>query len=165
MFYSNYIPPHGRKSIVRYAASEDGIHWKAKNQRLIYGLDADVLQVSDELYLMAYAPENHFDKKDADIRIAVFNGRLSELASKPPFVEIHKPTSIAGKRFTVHLGEDGLHTFYFKHGGEVIITDESDEEDWTFNAYYEQEEGAIHIMGEGFELKGVFDGKTLKLLL
>jgi hypothetical protein len=163
MFYSNYIPPHGRKSIVRYAISDDGIHWEAKNKRLLYGLDADVLQVADDLYVMAYAPENHFDKKDADIRIAVYNGTLSELVTKPPYVESNVPPPIASKSFTVELGEDGMHTIYFKPGGEVIFTDESDEEGYKFNAYFEQEGNAVHIMGEGVELKGIYDGEKLKL--
>lgn len=163
MFYSNYIPPHGRKSIVRYASSEDGIHWNAKNKGLIYGLDADVLQVTDDLYLMAYAPENHFDKKDADIRIALFNGKLSELIGKPPFVKASEPASISGKEFTVELGEDGPHTFYFKSDGEVIITEVGSEDEYTFNAYYEQEGDTVQIMGEGIDLKGVYNGKTLEL--
>lgn len=164
MFYSNYIPPHGRKSIVRYATSEDGIHWQAKNKSLIYGLDADVLQVTEELFLMTYAPKNHFDKKDADVRVASYNGRLSDLASKTPMVEIGKPTSIAGKKFTAEYAEEGLHTFYFKSDGEVIITDEGDEEEYTFNAFYEQKDNIVHIIGEGVDTKFRYDGDKLNPL-
>jgi predicted GH43/DUF377 family glycosyl hydrolase len=157
MFYSNYIPPHGRKSIVRCATSEDGVHWQAKNKRLIYGLDVDVLQVIDDLYVMAYAPENHFDKKDADIRIAVYKGMLNELASKPPSVETGKPAAIAGKEFTVILNEEGLHKFYFKPDGEVIITELDNEDEYTFNAYYEQRGDRVLIDGEGFDATAKFD--------
>lgn len=164
MFYSNYIPPHGRKSIVRYATSKDGIHWQAKNKRLIFGLDGDVLQIADDLYLMAYAPENHFDKKDADIRIALYNGTLTTLASKPAYVELPVPAAIAGQKLTVNLGDDGSHRFYFKPDGEVIITIEEDEEDYTFNAYYEKKGDAVYIMGEGVDLTGIYDGQTLRLM-
>jgi hypothetical protein len=163
MFYSNFVRPHCPNSIVRYAYSEDGIHWQAKNKWLIFGLDADVLQVTDDLYLMAYGPKNHFDKKDADIRVAIYNGSLMGLASKPTYVDIKKPASIAGKKFTIELGEDGLHTFYFKPDGEVIITDEDDQEGYTFNAYYDHEEDIVHIMGENLDIKGIYDGKTLRL--
>lgn len=156
IFYSNFIPPHGRESIVRYATSEDGINWQAKNKRLIYGLDADVLRVADDLYLMTYAPKNHFDKKDADIRIAAYNGTLTELASKPPFVETGEPVAIAGKKITVTL-EERPHKFYFKPDGEVIITELESEDQYTFNAYYEQKGDSVLIHGEGFDVTAKFD--------
>ena len=161
LFYSNYIPPHGRMSIVRYATSADGLNWQAKNTELIFGLDADVLQVTEDLYLMVYAPKNHFDKKDADVRIALYNGTLTELASKPPYVEIEKPPAIAGKEFTVNVKEEGPYRFYFKPDGEVIITELGDDEDYTFNAYYEQKGNNVIIDGEGFEFNGLYDGNKI----
>jgi hypothetical protein len=42
----------------------------------------------------------------------------------------------------------------------VIIT-ELGEEEYTFNAYYEQEDNKVHIMGEGFEFKGLYDGDKI----
>jgi predicted GH43/DUF377 family glycosyl hydrolase len=166
MLYSNYIPPHGRKSIVRYASSEDGIHWHAKNKRLIYGLDADVLQVTDDLYVMAFAPENHFDKKDADIRIAVYNGTLLELAGKSSLLEETKPAAIAGKKFRIQLEDDPPLTAYFKPDGEVILSESSDdvEDPWTFNAYYEQNGETVRIWGEGFRLTGRYEGEKLEVI-
>ena len=161
MFYSNYIPPHGRKSVVRYAVSEDGLNWQAKNKALIYGLDADVLQVTDDLYLMTFAPKNHFDKKDADIRIAVYNGTLTDLASKPPFVETGETPGISGKKIIINLGEDGAHSLLFKPDSEVIISEIESENHYTFSAYYEQDGDNIHIMGEGFELRATYDGAKL----
>jgi hypothetical protein len=161
MFYSNYVAPHGRNSIIRFAVSEDGINWKAKNKRLLYGLGADVLQVTKDLFVMVYAPENHFDKKDADIRIAVYNGRLSDLTTNSTLINEIEPTSITGKEFTTEIGEDGLHTFYFKHEGEVVI---SDEEGYAFNAFYKQVDENVYIMGESLEIKGTYDGETFKLI-
>ncbi len=160
MFYSNYIPPYGRESIVRYATSEDGIHWQAKNKGLLYGLDADVMQVDGGLYLMAYGPKNHFDRKDADIRIAVYNGKLSGLASKPSIMSENEPASIAGKKFTIELGEEGLYELHFKSDGEVVV---SDEVGYSFNAVYKCEGENVHIMGEDFELEGTYDGQQLQL--
>ena len=159
MFYSNYVAPHGRNSIVRYAVSEDGIIWKAKNKRLLYGLDADVLQLTKDLFLMVYAPENHFDKKDADIRIAVYNGKLSELTKNSSLITEIEQTSITGKKFNILLGEDGKHTFHFKSEGEVVI---SDEDGYSFNGFYEHIGDTVQIIGEGSEFKGIYDGTTLK---
>jgi predicted GH43/DUF377 family glycosyl hydrolase len=163
IFYSNYIPPHGRESIVRYATSEDGLHWQAKNSRLIYGLDADVLQVTDELYLMMYAPKNYFDKKEADIRVAIYNGTLTELASKPSFIETNEVAAIAGKEFNITLKEGGPHKFYFGQECEVIITELDDEENYAFNAYYEQSGNDILIEGEGFHAKGTFQNNEFSI--
>jgi len=165
MFYSNYIPPHGPNSIVRYASSEDGIHWHVKNKRLIYGLDADVLQVTDDLYMMVFAPENHFDKKDADIRIAIYNGTLAELASKPPFIEVEEPGSLVGKSFEISMGDDPALTLTFKIDNEVVLSEESNEEDpWTFNAFYIQNEDSIHIMGEDFDLEGIITREKIIII-
>lgn len=91
LFYSDYDDGHGRSSVVRYATSGDGIHWQARNKGLIKGLDADVLRLADDLYLMVYAPPDGFDAKGTDIRLAVYNGRLPDLAEKPPLVPEAKP--------------------------------------------------------------------------
>jgi len=79
MFYADFQGPHCPNSLTRYATSKDGIHWQAKNKNLIEGHDAEVLKVTDDLYLMYYSPPNHFDAKDCDIRLAVYNGRLPDL--------------------------------------------------------------------------------------
>jgi hypothetical protein len=93
LFYSNYDDGHGRNSVVRYANSDDGIRWQARNKGLIKGLDADVLRVADALYLMVYAPQGGFDANGTDIRLAVYNGRLPDLAKKPPLVPQESPSS------------------------------------------------------------------------
>ena len=90
LFYSNCEEGHGETSVVRYATSDDGIHWQARVRGLLKGHDADVLRVADDLYLMAYSPQGGFDSNGADIRIAVYNGTLPDLASKPPLVPVEK---------------------------------------------------------------------------
>lgn len=92
LFYSNYDDGHGRNSVVRYATSNDGIHWQARNKGLVKGLDADVIRLADDLYLMVYGPQGGFDASGTDIRLAVYNGRLPELVNKPPMV----PTEESG---------------------------------------------------------------------
>jgi hypothetical protein len=162
MFYSNHVGPHCPNSIVRYATSRDGFHWQAANKRLIKGHDADVLRVTDDLYLMLYSPQNHFDRKDCDIRLAVYNGRLPDLVSTHQYVKQAGPMSLVGKTLTATIGDDELHTFAFREDGEVIIS-ELGAKDEAFNAYYEQDGRNLHILGEGLNLKGTYDGKTLKL--
>jgi len=44
-----------------------------------------------------------------------------------------------------------------------VLSEESDEETYTINAYYVQDDENVHIMGENIELKGTYDGKTLSL--
>lgn len=84
LFYSNFERAHCPNSIVRYATSTDGIHWQEGIKGLVKGHDADVLRVADDLYLMVYSPQGGFDANGTDIRLAVYNGRLPELANKPP---------------------------------------------------------------------------------
>ena len=80
MFYGDFERPHCPDTFTRYATSSDGVHWRARNKRLLEGHDADVLKVANDLYLMYYGPRNYFDAKDCDIRLAVYNGKLSDLA-------------------------------------------------------------------------------------
>jgi hypothetical protein len=90
MFYADFERPHCPDSLTRYATSADGIHWKVRNKKLLEGHDAEVLKVADDLYLMYYGPRNHFDAKDCDIRLAIYNGRLSDLISSAPAMQWHK---------------------------------------------------------------------------
>jgi hypothetical protein len=78
-FYADFERPHCPDSLTRYATSTDGINWTSRNNKLLEGHDAEVLKLSDDLYLMYYGPRNHFDAKDCDIRLAVYNGKLKDL--------------------------------------------------------------------------------------
>jgi hypothetical protein len=46
------------------------------------GQDGEVLKVADDLWLMYYGPAGYFDQKGCDIRLAIYQGRLSALAEK-----------------------------------------------------------------------------------
>ena len=86
MYYGfKYEPQAG------YATSSDGLHWKAKNTNVIKGDDAEVLKVAGDLYLMFYCPTeyNLGHKLGCDIRVAVFEGNLNELASTEPHAPAH----------------------------------------------------------------------------
>jgi hypothetical protein len=164
MFYSNFVQPHCPNSITRYAYSSDGIHWEARNKTLLKGHDSEVLRVTDELYMMFYSPQNGFDREDTDIRLAIYNGKLIDLAEKPPFVGIVEPTSIVGESFNIQVEEDWIASFTFKIEGEVMISEEGDEEAYTFNAYYEHHGDSVYIIGENLELRGIYDGNKLVFL-
>lgn len=164
MFYSNFVQPHCPNSFVRYAFSEDGIRWEAKNRRLVRGHDSEVLKVTNDLYMMFSSPQNGFDRVDCDIRLSLYHGTLKELATKPPYFELPPEGSLAGKKITLALGEEEPLTFHFKPEGEVILSEEWNKEDpYTFNAYYIQNEEHLRILGEGIDLEGNYDGGTLHL--
>jgi predicted GH43/DUF377 family glycosyl hydrolase len=69
-----------------YAMSRDLLHWKAQNTQLAETEDAEILKVGDELYFMFYCPAGFQDVADCDIRLAILNGSLDDLASKDWFV-------------------------------------------------------------------------------
>jgi len=56
-----------------------------------------------------------------------------------------------------------LATFSFKIEGEVVISEEGDEEEtYTFNAYYEQDGERVRIIGEALQLDMIYDGAVLR---
>jgi len=84
MFYADFIRPRCSDSVTRFAASPDGLNWKCRNKNLIPGQDAEIVKAAENLYLMYYSPPGYFDYKGCDIRLAVYNGNLDNLAKKPP---------------------------------------------------------------------------------
>lgn len=165
MFYSNFVQPHCPNSITRYAYSTDGIHWEAKNRKLIKGHDSEVLMIADDLYLMFSSPQNGFDRVDCDIRLSVYNGTLEDLPSKPPFFDLPPDGSLTGKKYTLNIRKQDLITFHFKPEGEVVLFEESENEDpYSINALYIQEGNLVKIRGEGIDLSGTYDGENLILL-
>jgi hypothetical protein len=66
-----------------YATSADGLHWDVQNTTIIEGHDPEVLKISDGLYLLFYCPTkyNMGHEPGCDIRVAVFEGNLNDLAS------------------------------------------------------------------------------------
>jgi hypothetical protein len=65
-----------------YATSNDLMHWKAANTYLMGGEDAEILKAEKDVYLVFYCPEGFQDEAGCDIRLAIFTGRLDDLASK-----------------------------------------------------------------------------------
>jgi predicted GH43/DUF377 family glycosyl hydrolase len=65
-----------------YATSGDLVHWKARNTELAETEDAEILTVGKDLHFMFYCPAGFQDVADCDIRLAIFNGDLDDLASK-----------------------------------------------------------------------------------
>ena len=82
MFFAEFVRPTCKGCWTGYATSQDGLHWKSQNRQLLLGQDSEVLKVADDLYFMYYGPDGYFDQKDCDIRLAVYQGKLSALAGK-----------------------------------------------------------------------------------
>jgi hypothetical protein len=53
-----------------------------QNAGLLIGQDGEVLKASDDLWLMFYGPDGYFDQAGCDIRVALYKGKLADLASK-----------------------------------------------------------------------------------
>ena len=66
------------------ATSTDGLHWVLQHNRLILGDDGEVIRAKDDTWLMFYGPNGFFDEAGCDIRIAIYNGKLEDLAGKVP---------------------------------------------------------------------------------
>ena len=84
MIYANFRRPSCYTAVTRYAVSDDGLHWKTRNPNVIPGMDAELARAGEGLWLMAYCPRGFFDADDCDIRIAIMNGVLKDLAAGKP---------------------------------------------------------------------------------
>ena len=69
-----------------YAMSADGLHWNLQNTTVIEGHDPEILRMADDLYLLFYCPTkyNMGHMPGCDIRVAVFEGNMNELAQTEP---------------------------------------------------------------------------------
>jgi hypothetical protein len=81
MFYGEFIRPRCLNCRIAYATSSDGVTWQTRNANVLVGQDAEILPVADDLYLMYYGPDGYFDGEGGDVRLAVMQGQLSELAN------------------------------------------------------------------------------------
>lgn len=79
MLYANFVRPDCPNSTTRLAISNDGQRWKRASKHLFAGHDADVVRVGASLYLAYFGPQGYFDQKDSDVRLALFDGKLSDL--------------------------------------------------------------------------------------
>jgi hypothetical protein len=82
MFFAEFVRPACKGCWTGYATSPDGLRWQAQNRQLLLGQDAEVLRAADDLFFVYYGPEGYFDQKDCDIRLAVYQGKLSALGGK-----------------------------------------------------------------------------------
>jgi hypothetical protein len=80
MFYADFVRPNCANSTTRLARSDDGIQWTSVNRNLIEGHDADVVRIGDSLYLAYFGPRGLFDQKGGEVRMAIYRGKLSDLA-------------------------------------------------------------------------------------
>jgi hypothetical protein len=77
MFYG-----YENKPKTGFAVSTDGLNWKTANNSLLPSEDAEILPIQPDLYLMFYCPMGLQDEKYCDIRLAILNNTLTQLAAK-----------------------------------------------------------------------------------
>jgi hypothetical protein len=82
MFFGKFVRPGCKGSSTGFATSPDGLHWTARNTKLLLGIDGEALNVADNLWLVFYGRDGFFDQAGQDIRLAVFKGSLNDLAGK-----------------------------------------------------------------------------------
>ena len=83
-WYMYYRFKHERRA--GYAVSADGLHWEAQNRSVIEGDDPQVLEIDDDFYLLFFCPSEYpmGHEPGCDIRVAMLEGNLSDLASTAP---------------------------------------------------------------------------------
>jgi len=79
MFYGEAVM-RGKPSSTGMAFSDDLLHWKKAAFPLINGHDAEVIEIAPNLWFMYYGPYEYFDQPGCDIRLAVYEGKLEDLA-------------------------------------------------------------------------------------
>lgn len=57
IFFSKFVRPGCKVSSMGYATSTDGLHWTARNTNLLVGIDGEVLNVADNLWMMFYGSD------------------------------------------------------------------------------------------------------------
>ncbi len=80
MLYGDFLRPNCPTSTVRLATSLDGVRWTSVNKLLVPGHDGELLRAGENLYLLFYGRQGHFDAKDCDIRVAIYAGKLDALS-------------------------------------------------------------------------------------
>ena len=53
-----------------------------RNPNLLVGHNGEVLKVADDLWLMFYGKDSLSDQAGCDIRVALYKGKLDDLAGK-----------------------------------------------------------------------------------
>lgn len=82
MFFGRFVRPDCTGCSTGLATSPDGLHWTVRNINLLVGIDGEVLNVADDEWLMFYGRDGFFDQAGQDIRVALFEGKLADLALK-----------------------------------------------------------------------------------
>lgn len=82
LFFGKFIRPACKGSSTGFATSPDGLNWTVKNDSLLLGIDAEVLQLADNSWIMYYGKDGFFDEADQDIRAALYKGKLGDLKRK-----------------------------------------------------------------------------------
>ena len=80
MFFGGFVRPGCKGCTTGIATSADGLKWTAKNPNLLTGIDGEILKLAPDSWLMFYGPEGFFDQDRCDIRVAIYHGKLNDMA-------------------------------------------------------------------------------------
>lgn len=82
MFFGKFVRPGCKDCNTGFATSPDGLHWTTMDTNLLEGIDGEVLNVADSLWMMFYGRDGYFDQAGQDIRIALYKGKLADFPGK-----------------------------------------------------------------------------------
>ena len=80
MFFGKFVRPGCKDCSTGFATSTDGLNWTSGNTNLLVGIDGEVLNVTDNLWMMFYGRDGFFDQAGQDIRVALYKGKLADQA-------------------------------------------------------------------------------------
>jgi hypothetical protein len=78
MFYGQAVT-RGNSSSTGIAVSRDLIHWTRKAFPVVKGHDAEILKTGEVSWYLYYAPDRSFDMPGANVRLAIYKGKLSKI--------------------------------------------------------------------------------------
>jgi predicted GH43/DUF377 family glycosyl hydrolase len=78
MFYGEAVT-RGNPSSTGIATSSDLINWTKRVFPVVKGHDAEIFKMGEDSWYLYYAPDAYFDMPDCDIRLAVYQGELTDL--------------------------------------------------------------------------------------
>jgi len=82
MFFGEAVL-RGNLSSTGIATSEDGFSWKKSVFPIVRGHDAEAIEAAPNLWLVYYSLDGYFDWPEADVRLAIYEGRIEDVKPLP----------------------------------------------------------------------------------
>ena len=71
---------HPAITVGKHPNEKSRLSWQVQNPAVMHRHDAYIVNLQDDLHLMYYGPDGYFDQAGCDVRLALFNRKLDNLA-------------------------------------------------------------------------------------